>query len=151
MPSCDSGKTNSGVKFALGTSNENDTEESFRLKLRRYIKWHAEVGISGQEACARVLVWTCEKDSGSGDQVRGALHALMLAMETNRYLVLDPDPSAAISIAFSPEKLNWTKPQKVRRSGHFEKLKWYDLNQINRAELTNVSSFSEVLRNKQYI
>lgn len=99
----------------LKTSKLPTVIDRFQELLRQYVEWHALVGRRGTSSCAKVLVWSCWPGVGLGDQIRGAMHALMMAMETDRYLVLDPPETAAVTTSVIPGSINWRPHQNALR------------------------------------
>lgn len=81
---------------------------AFAQLLENYTTWHAKVTEDPASAtCAKVLIWTCGTEVGLGDRMRGPLHALFLAIETGRYLALEPPERFPLKAVLGPNKIRW--------------------------------------------
>lgn len=73
-----------------------------------YLTWHKTVSNSSElQKTVRILSWNGMGDSGLGDKIRGVLHALMLAIETERYFVIEDVPEFPIRRIVRAGELTW--------------------------------------------
>ena len=82
--------------------------ESFDVLLDDYVRWHHDVSNSAEKMnSVRILAWNGIGDSGLGDKIRGILHALMLAIETGRYFVIEDAPEFPIRKLVTAGRIKW--------------------------------------------
>ena len=80
----------------------------FLAALARYAKFHKQ---ERTKDTARLLIWTCDpKDmcGGLGDRLRGVTYVLVLAMSSQRVLLLDWSDSSFSKVTYvRPNMINW--------------------------------------------
>lgn len=127
---------------ALMVRKNMTIEQAFQELMSKYVKWHSGIRRRGKLGCTRVLVWTCGSGAGLGNQVRGALHALILAMETHRYFVMDPYSKSAIR-QMSSSSIIWERPNGVKH-GNITVVDYYAVSKIEAKEMNDANEFERL-------
>lgn len=97
----------SRIEQRMATYNE-PMDVAFDALLTEYLRWHSAVTRNRDSwRIIRVLAWNGQGSAGMGDKMRGLLHAFMLAMETQRYFLLEDVPDFPVRRLMRPGAVRW--------------------------------------------